>query len=132
MPSKKKKVRQEKQKKRRGKKAKRKSWDCCVEKFCFLRLPELCKLIFLMWVRRPRKYWQPASSASLWYVLAFIAGQWLENRSTTVWHEIFAGRVYFCGVAIFCALRKLIFAIRTDWLFSRGIHFCDLQKVPNT
>ena len=29
-----------------------------------------------------------------------------------MWHEIFA-EVYFCGLAIFCALRELIFAIRT-------------------
>ena len=37
-------------------------------------------------------------------------------------HEIFAG-VYFCGLAIFCVLRELIFAIRTDWLFLLGINF---------
>ena len=69
-------IRQENQKKRRGKKAKRKSEDCCVtfkpEKFCFLRVPELCKLIFLMCIRRPRKY---NLQAALWYILAFIAGQ---------------------------------------------------------
>ena len=33
-----------------------------------------------------------------------------------VWHEIFA-EVYFCGLAVFCVLRELIFAIRTDWFF---------------
>ena len=50
---------------------------------------------------------------------------------TTVWHEIFAG-VYFCGLAIFCVLRELIFATRIDWLFLLGINFCDFQKVPST
>ena len=49
----------------------------------------------------------------------------------TVWHEIFAG-VYFCGLAIFCVLRELIFAIRTDWFFLLGINFCDFQTVPST
>ena len=49
----------------------------------------------------------------------------------TVWHEIFEG-VYFCGLAIFCVLWELIFAIRTDWFFSLGINFCDFQKVPST
>ena len=43
-----------------------------------------------------------------------------------MWHEI-AG-VYFCGLAIFCVLRELIFAIRTVWLFLLGIFFCDFQK----
>ena len=38
------------------------------------------------------------------------------QMSPTVWHEIFAG-VYFCGLAIFCVLRELIFAIRKDWFF---------------
>ena len=49
----------------------------------------------------------------------------------TVWHEIFAG-VYFCGLAIFCVLRELIFAIRTDWFFLLGINFCDFQTVSST
>ena len=34
----------------------------------------------------------------------------------TMWHGI-CGRVYFCGLAIFCVLRELIFAKRTDWFF---------------
>ena len=34
----------------------------------------------------------------------------------TVWHEIFAG-VYFCTLAIFCVLRELIFAIKTNCCF---------------
>ena len=34
-------------------------------------------------------------------------------KEPTVWNEIFAG-VYFCGLAIFCVLRELIFAIRSD------------------
>ena len=33
-----------------------------------------------------------------------------------MWHEIFAG-AYFCGLAIFCVLRELSFAIRTDRFF---------------
>ena len=49
----------------------------------------------------------------------------------TVWHEIFAG-VNFCGLAIFCVLRELILATRTDWFFLLGINFCDFQKVLST
>ena len=49
----------------------------------------------------------------------------------TVWHENFAG-VYFCGLASFCVLRELIFAVRTDWFFLLGINFCDFQKVPSS
>ena len=46
-----------------------------------------------------------------------------------MWNEILAG-VYFCGLAIFCVLRELIFAIRTDWFFLVGINFCDFRKYP--
>ena len=49
----------------------------------------------------------------------------------TVWHENLAG-VYFCGLASFCVLRDLIFAVRTDWFFLLGINFCDFQKVPSS
>ena len=38
----------------------------------------------------------------------------------------------FCGLAIFCVLWELIFAIRTDWFFLLGINFWDFQKVPST
>ena len=48
-----------------------------------------------------------------------------------VWHESFAGD-YFFGLAIFCVLWELIFAIRTDWFFLMGIDFCDFQKSPRT
>ena len=34
----------------------------------------------------------------------------------TVWHEMFAG-VYFCGLAIFCVLWEVSFAIKTNWFF---------------
>ena len=60
MPSKRNKTRQENRKKGGGEKAKSKSHDCCVtfkpqnSKFCFLRMPELHKLIFCNWIRRPR------------------------------------------------------------------------------
>ena len=47
----------------------------------------------------------------------------------TVWHEIFVG-VYFCGLAIFCVLRELIFAIRADWFFRLGINFAIFRKYP--
>ena len=53
-PAREKKTRQEKRKKKGGEKAKSKSQDCCVSKFCFLRMPELRKLIFCIWIRRPR------------------------------------------------------------------------------
>ena len=45
-----------------------------------------------------------------------------------VWHEIFM-RVNFCGLAIFCVLRELIFAIRTDWFFLLGIIFLVIFRV---
>ena len=44
------------EKKRGGEKGKSKSQDCCVtfmSKFCFLHMPELRKLIFCIWIRRP-------------------------------------------------------------------------------
>ena len=43
----------------------------------------------------------------------------------------FLARVYFCGLAIFCVLQDLIFAIRTDCFFLLGINFCDFQTVPS-
>ena len=46
-----------------------------------------------------------------------------------MWHEIFAG-VYFCGLAIFCVLWELIFAIRTDGLFLLGIIFLRFSESP--
>ena len=49
----------------------------------------------------------------------------------TVWHGNFVG-VYFCGLASFCVLRELIFAVRLDWFFLLGINFCDFQKVPSS
>ena len=58
-PARGKKMRQDKRKKRGGEKAKSKSQDCCVtfkpknSKFCFLRIPELRKLIFCIWIRKP-------------------------------------------------------------------------------
>ena len=36
----------------------------------------------------------------------------------------------FCGLAIFCVLWKLIFAIRTDWFFLKEIVFGDFRKFP--
>ena len=48
------------------------------------------------------------------------------KKGPTARHEISAG-VYFCSLAIFCVLRELIFAIRTDWFFLLGINFCDFQ-----
>ena len=48
----------------------------------------------------------------------------------TVWHEIYV-EVYFGRLAIFCVLRELIFANKTDWFFLLGINFCDFQKVPS-
>ena len=32
----------------------------------------------------------------------------------------------------FSVLRKLIFGIRTHWLFSMRINFCDFQKIPSS
>ena len=28
-----------------------------ISRFCFLHMPELCKLIFCIWIRRPRSVW---------------------------------------------------------------------------
>ena len=49
-----------------------------------------------------------------------------------MWHEIFAG-VNSCGLAFFfCNLRKLIFAIRTDWVFfCWQLIFAFFQEVPD-
>ena len=44
-----------------------------------------------------------------------------------MWHEIFVG-VYFCGLAIFCVLRELIFVIRTGWFFLLGIIFLQYSQ----
>ena len=44
-----------------------------------------------------------------------------------MWHEIFVG-VYFCGLAIFCVLRELIFVIRTGWFFFLGIIFLQYSQ----
>ena len=40
----------------------------------------------------------------------------LVYNGSVVCYEIFE-KVYFCGLAIFCVMRELIFAIRTDWFF---------------
>ena len=55
----------------------------------------------------------------------------LLPQKYTVWYEFFAG-VYFSGLAVFCVLRELIFAIRTDWFFLLEINFSSFQKVPST
>ena len=44
-----------------------------------------------------------------------------------MWHEIFS-RVYFCGYAIFCVLRELIFAISTDLLICWEFIFAIFRK----
>ena len=49
--------------------------------------------------------------------------------SLIMWLEIFAG-VYFCGLAIFCVLWELVFAIRTDCLFLLGIIFLRFSESP--
>ena len=36
--------------------------------------------------------------------------------------------VYFCGLAIFCVLRELIFVIRTDLFFLLGINFLQFPE----
>ena len=52
----------------------RKNQDCCVAfkpkilKFCFLRMPELCKLIFCMWIKRLKNV--RVLETVLWYDLA--------------------------------------------------------------
>ena len=42
---------------------------------------------------------------------------------------MFAG-VYFCGLAIFCVLQEIIFAVTADWFFLLGINFDDFRKYP--
>ena len=44
-----------------------------------------------------------------------------------MWHKIFSG-VYFCGYAIFCVLRELIFAISTDLLICWEFIFAIFRK----
>ena len=37
---------------------------------------------------------------------------------------------YICGLAIFCVLRELIYAIKTDRFFLLGLIFAILRKYP--
>ena len=66
--AKEKKNEERKAKEEEGKKAKRKSEDRCVtfkpriSKFYFLRMPELRKLIFCIWIRRSRGVPQAAQT----------------------------------------------------------------------
>ena len=53
-----------------------------------------------------------------------------DPYTSNVRQEIFAG-VYFCGLAIFCVLRELIFPIRTDW-FCLELIFAIFRKYPCT
>ena len=39
--------------------------------------------------------------------------------------------ILICILAIFCVLRELIFAIRTDWFFLLGINICAFQIFPD-
>ena len=70
-PAREKKMRQEKRKKR-GEERKWKVKDKTavsllnLSKFCFLHMPELRKLIFCIWIRRPRSVW-PVN----WFVVSF-------------------------------------------------------------
>ena len=46
-------------------------------------------------------------------ISSFYVVQRIKSYELQCGTKIFAG-VYFCGLAIFCVLRELIFAIRTD------------------
>ena len=61
-PAREKKARQEKQKKE-GRRESGKSLlnPKTILKFCFLCMPELCKLILCIWIRRPWSVWPPNS-----------------------------------------------------------------------
>ena len=48
------------------------------KKFCFLRMPELRKQVFYIWIRRPRIVRSVNS-----FVLKKKKKNWLENRSTS-------------------------------------------------
>ena len=69
-----------------GEKVKSDNQDCCViflnpktiSKFCFLCMPELCKLIFCIWIRRPRSV-RPVNS----FVLSFSSLQHDSDQKTT-------------------------------------------------
>ena len=102
MPNKRKKMRQGKRKNKGGEKAKSKSQDCCVtlkphnSKFCFLRMPELCKLIFCIWIRRPRRVW-PVNGFVVKLQNAFF-GKWVK------WGQDFSS----CVITWFCGNRKRV------------------------
>ena len=55
------------------------------------------------------------------------------SQELTVQYTIYMYRVtrHFCGLASFCVLRELTFAIWTDWFFLLGINLCGFQKVPS-
>ena len=47
----------------------------------------------------------------------------IENLTPSPQGRKFWGGVYFCGLAVFCVLRELIFAIRKHCFFPLGINF---------
>ena len=114
MPNKRKKMRQGKRKNKGGEKAKSKSEDCCVtfkphnSKFCFLRMPELCKLIFCIWIRRPRRVW-PVNGFVVKLQNAFFGkisrAEWVKSSgvkiSVRVWYHDFVAIGNACDITWF-------------------------------
>ena len=96
-------MRQKKRKNKGGEEAKSKSQDCCVtfkpqnSKFCFLRMPELRKLIFCISIRRPRRV-RPVNGFVVKLQNAFYGkisrGEWVIK-----WGQDFSSCVisWFCG-----------------------------------
>ena len=81
-PAKGKNIRQEKRKKRGGKKAKRKS-QVKSRNFAFCACPNFASWYFACESEDHEMYVRPANSFVVRFYKLFIAGKWLENRSTS-------------------------------------------------
>ena len=137
MPNKRKKMRQGKRKNKGGEKAKSKSEDCCVtfkphnSKFCFLRMPELCKLLFCIWIRRPRRVW-PVNGFVVKLQNAFFGkisrAEWVKSSgvkiSVRVWYHDFVAIGNVCDITWSTSNHErmryhMIMRQRTTWKVSR-------------
>ena len=137
MPNKRKKMRQGKRKNKGGEKAKSKSEDCYVTfkphnaKFCFLRMPELCKLIFCIWIRRPRRVW-PVNGFVVKLQNVFFGkvsrAEWVKSSgvkiSVRVWYHDFVAIGSACDITWFTSNHErmryhMIMRQRTTWKVSR-------------
>ena len=108
-------------------------------------LQESCATRFLKFLERyPPCFFPCLISHLIYFVLRFrmnhlvgvddghqVDFRWFKTRGLGSFKTYRVAR-NFCGLAIFCVLWELIFAIRTDWFFLLAINFWDFQKVSST